>query len=68
VPYKGAANAAVDLAGGQIQVLVSNYSTVAPLIKSGKIKALAVTSGKPHPAFPDLPPRSIYCPFGGVHS
>ena len=44
VPYKGAANAAVDLAGGQIQVMMSNYSTLAPLMKSGKIKALAVTS------------------------
>src|SRR4030095_14791179 len=56
VPYKGAANAAVDLAGGQIQVMISNYSTVAPLLKGGKIRALAVTSDKPHPAFPDLPP------------
>ena len=56
VPYKGAALAAVDLAGGQIQVMISNYSTVAPLMKIGKIKALAVTSDKPHPGFPDLPP------------
>ncbi len=56
VPYKGAALAAVDLASGQIHVMISNYSTVAPLMKSGKIKALAVTSGKPHAAFPDLPP------------
>jgi tripartite-type tricarboxylate transporter receptor subunit TctC len=56
VPYKGAALAAVDLASGQIQVMISNYSTVAPLMKSGKIKALAVTSDKPHAAFPGLPP------------
>lgn len=56
VPYKGAALAAVDLASGQIQVMISNYSTVAPLMKSGKIKALAVTSDKPHSAFPGLPP------------
>jgi len=56
VPYKGAALSAVDLAGGQIQVMISNYSTVAPLMKNGKIRALAVTSDKPHPAFPDLPP------------
>jgi tripartite-type tricarboxylate transporter receptor subunit TctC len=47
VPYKGAANAATDLAGGQIQVMISNYSTLAPLIKSGKVKALAVTSSSP---------------------
>jgi tripartite-type tricarboxylate transporter receptor subunit TctC len=56
VPYKGAANAAVDLAAGHIQVMVSNYSTIAPLIRGGKIKALAVTSNRPQPAFPDLPP------------
>src|SRR6185369_6179541 len=51
VPYKGAANAATDLAGGQIQVMISNYSTIAPLMKAGKIKALGVTSAKKHPAF-----------------
>ena len=62
VPYKGAANAAIDLAGGQIQVMVSNYSTIAPLMKGGKIKALAVTSGTPHAAFPELPPLSMVAP------
>jgi tripartite-type tricarboxylate transporter receptor subunit TctC len=62
VPYKGAALAAVDLAGGQIHVMISNYSTVAPLMKSGKIKALAVTSDRPHPAFPDLPPLASVAP------
>lgn len=54
VPYKGAANAVVDLAGGQIQVMVSNYSTLAPLLKGGKIRAIAVTSSATHPAFPEL--------------
>jgi tripartite-type tricarboxylate transporter receptor subunit TctC len=62
VPYKGAALAAVDLAGGQIHVMISNYSTVAPLMKGGKIKALAVTSDRPHPAFPDLPPLATVAP------
>ena len=42
--------------------MISNYSTLAPLIKSGKIKALAVTSGKPHRAFPDLPPLAGVAP------
>ena len=56
VPYKGASLASVDLASGQIQVMISNYSTVAPLMQNGKIRALAITSAKPHPAFPDLPP------------
>lgn len=62
VPYKGAAPAAVDLAAGQIQVMISNYSTVAPLIKGGKLKALAVTSGTAHAAFPDLPPLANVAP------
>jgi len=62
VPYKGAALAAVDLASGQIQVMISNYSTVAPLMRNGKIKALAVTSDKVHPAFPDLPPLATVVP------
>jgi tripartite-type tricarboxylate transporter receptor subunit TctC len=62
VPYKGAANAAVDLAGGQIDVMVSNYSTIAPLMKGGKIRALAVTSGARQAAFPELPPLSAVAP------
>ena len=62
VPYKGAANAAIDLAGGQIQVMVSSYSTLAPLIKAGKVKALAVTSKQPHPAFPGVPPLAATVP------
>ena len=66
VPYKGAANAAVDLAAGRIQVMISNYSTIAPLIKAGKIKALAVTSNKPQSAFPDLPPLASIAPNFGV--
>ncbi len=56
VPYKGAAPAAVDLAAGRIDAMISNYSTLAPLIKSGRIRPLAVTSAKVQPTFPDLPP------------
>jgi tripartite-type tricarboxylate transporter receptor subunit TctC len=58
VPYKGAANAVQDLAAGQIQLMLSSYSTLAPLVKSGRVRPLAVTSRQPHPAFPDLPPLS----------
>ncbi|MBP8298283.1 MAG: tripartite tricarboxylate transporter substrate binding protein [Burkholderiales bacterium] len=62
VPYKGAANAVVDLAGGQIQAMISNYSTVAPLLKGGKLRALAVTSATAHAAFPELPPLAVAAP------
>jgi len=58
VPYKGASNAAQDLAGGQIDVMVSNYSTLAALMAKdgGRVRALAVTSKQPHPSFVGLPP------------
>jgi tripartite-type tricarboxylate transporter receptor subunit TctC len=62
VPYKGAANAVVDLAGGQIQVMISSFSTLAPLVKAGKVRPLAVTSKDAHPAFPDLPPLAAAVP------
>ena len=41
VPYKGAANAAQDMGGGQIDVMVSNYSTLAPLMQKdgGSVRA-----------------------------
>jgi tripartite-type tricarboxylate transporter receptor subunit TctC len=62
VPYKGAANASTDLAAGQIQVMISNYSTVAPLMKAGKIRGVGVTSAKPHAAFPDMQPIATVAP------
>jgi tripartite-type tricarboxylate transporter receptor subunit TctC len=42
--------------------MISNYSTVAPLMQNAKIRALAVTSDKPHPAFPSLPPLATVAP------
>ncbi|HEX2829032.1 MAG TPA: tripartite tricarboxylate transporter substrate-binding protein [Burkholderiales bacterium] len=56
VPYKGAANAAIDLAGGQIQVMMSSQATLAPFLKSGKVRLIGVSSPKPHPSFPDVQP------------
>jgi tripartite-type tricarboxylate transporter receptor subunit TctC len=62
VPYKGAGPALIDLAAGQIDVMVSNYSTLISQMKSGKVRAIAVTSPKPSPAFPDLPPVATAVP------
>lgn len=62
VPYKGAGPALIDLAGGQIDLMVSNYSSLVPQMKSGKVRAIAVTSAKPSPAFPDLPPLAAAVP------
>ena len=55
VPYKGAANAAIDLAGGQIHVMISSYATLSAFMKANKVRVLAVTSREPHPAFPSVP-------------
>ena len=62
VPYKGAANALMDMAGGQIDMMISNYTSLVAQIKSGKVKALAVTSAQASPAFADLPPLSSVAP------
>jgi tripartite-type tricarboxylate transporter receptor subunit TctC len=55
VPYKGEAPALTDAVGGQVPVLFSNLPAVTPYIQSGKLRAIAVTSLKRHPSFPDLP-------------
>ena len=55
VPYKGAAPAITDLLGGQVQVASSNISAVIGHIKSGRLRALAVTSRQRWPSVPDLP-------------
>lgn len=55
VGYKGAAQALVDLLGGQIQMMFATSLSVKQHIASGKVRALAVTTAKRSPAFPDLP-------------
>ncbi len=55
VPYKGNALAMNDLIGGQIQVLFDPVQTSLPQIRSGKVRALAVTSKARFDQLPDLP-------------
>ncbi len=55
IPYKGNAPATTDLVGGQIMFMFDQVSTSAGYIKSGRLRALAVTSKKRSPLFPDLP-------------
>lgn len=55
VHYKGAAPAITDLLGGTIQVMFTTVASAAPLVKAGRLRALAVTSSERNPAFPDLP-------------
>lgn len=55
VPYKGSGLSMVDLMGGRVQAAVTNMLTASPLVRGGRIRALAVTTSKRSPAMPDLP-------------
>ncbi len=55
VPYKGNAQAIIDVIGGQVMLMFDQVSTSEPHIKAGKLRPLAVTSRTRSPLFPDLP-------------
>jgi tripartite-type tricarboxylate transporter receptor subunit TctC len=55
IPYKGAGPMMQDLLAGQVDFAFDGMGTSAPQIKAGKLKALAVTTAKRVPAFPDIP-------------
>src|SRR4051794_40623073 len=55
VPYRGAALALTDLIGGQVQVIFDNMPSVIQHIKSGTLRALAVTTTQRSPQLPDAP-------------
>ena len=55
VPYRGGAPAMADLLGGQIQLLFESLGTAHPHLKSGKVRALAVTGTQRDPSLPDVP-------------
>ena len=55
IPYKGGSPALTDLMGGQIQILFNALGTALPLAKSGRVKALAVTTAQRSQFAPDMP-------------
>jgi tripartite-type tricarboxylate transporter receptor subunit TctC len=55
VPYKGGAPMMIDLIGGQIQMAIETSGSAAPYVRSGKVRALSVSTFRRSPAFPDLP-------------
>ena len=55
IPYKGAGPALIDLMAGNVHVLFDNLPSSIGHIKSGKLRALAVTTAKPSPALPGVP-------------
>lgn len=55
VPYKGAGPAMLDIIGGQIQLMFTSTVSAAAHMKSGRLRAIAITSPKRHGALPEIP-------------
>ncbi len=55
LPYRGSPPAITDLMAGNVDIMFDNLPSAINYIKAGRLKALAVTSAKRSPAFPDLP-------------
>ncbi len=62
VPYRGAAPAVTDLLGGQIQVAFTELATSLGHVKSGNLRALAVTTAARTEALPEVPTLSEFIP------
>ena len=55
VPYKGGAQAVIDMMGGRIHLNISTTATIVPLIKAGSVKAISVWGPQRFPALPNVP-------------
>jgi tripartite-type tricarboxylate transporter receptor subunit TctC len=55
VPYRGTGPALQDVAAGRVAVSIDTYGPMIPLIQSGNLRPIAVTSLRPLPEAPDLP-------------
>ena len=55
VPYRGAAPAITDMLGGQVQVIFDNMPSIIQHVRSGALRALAVTTSERSPLLPDTP-------------
>jgi tripartite-type tricarboxylate transporter receptor subunit TctC len=55
VPFRGGGPAVIDVVGGHTKMIIATVTTVAPHVRSGKLRALGVTGTKRTPVFPDVP-------------
>ena len=55
VVYKGGSQQIIDLIGGRVQMTIDDAPTLMPSVKTGKLKALAITSAQPSTLYPELP-------------
>lgn len=58
VPYKGQGPAVTDVAGNQVQMLISSGPSILPMVRNGKLRAIGITSLEPSPIAPDLLPMA----------
>ncbi len=65
VPYKGGAQAVTDMLGGHIHLNIGTTATLLPLIKDGKLRAIAVWGEKRYPDLPEVP-TMIESGFPGI--
>ncbi len=65
VPYKGGAQAVTDMLGGHIHLNIGTTATLLPLIKVGKLRAIAVWGAERYPDLPDVP-TMIESGFPGI--
>ena len=56
VPFRGTAPAAQEVMAGRVDFLMDNIATLLPLVRDGKLRALAVSTAEPAAAAPELPP------------
>ena len=62
VNYRGIGPASVDLLSGRVEVLFTSIASTIDLIRSGKLRSLAVTTAKPMDVLPDLPTTGEFIP------
>lgn len=65
VPYRGTAPGLQDLVGGRVDMILDTIAAVLPLVREGRLRALAVSTAEPAAAVPDLPPIARTLP--GYH-
>lgn len=62
IPYKGSSPALTDLVAGRVEVMFDAWASSGPFARSGKVRALAVTTEQPSPSVPGLPPIASAVP------
>jgi tripartite-type tricarboxylate transporter receptor subunit TctC len=66
VPYRGGAPALTDLIGGQVQMTFADITSSIEYVRTGKLRALAVSSATRSEALPDIPPLADFLPGYGA--